>query len=151
MKYKDFIQEYELARLKNPKLFSIGNDDIADAETVQKYQEYYGVSFAKSFVDFVGEIGGGYFGYILILSLDDNGVFNIKSKFTKEMIEGMDIFPVIDLETGDYIGYKIKNKTCTESLVVLNHDGKIKKELDVGFYELIVQLGIYNDISLLSM
>ena len=39
MEYKDFIQEYELARLKKPKLFSIGNDDIADAETVHKYQQ----------------------------------------------------------------------------------------------------------------
>ena len=32
------------------------------------------------------------------------------------MIEGMDIFPVIDLETGDYIGYKIKNRSFWRNL-----------------------------------
>ena len=46
------------------------------------------------------------------------------------------MLPVIDLETGDYIGFDIEKNTCTENLVIWKHEEKNKIALDLAKTEM---------------
>lgn len=60
-----------------------------------------------SYKDFVSQYGGGYFGFIVVYSCDCNGMFYIKDNVLKEWVKEKSFLPVVDLETGDFLGFEI--------------------------------------------
>ena len=135
MKYIDFIKEIELIKKMKPLLFQLEHDDVANEVDIKESEKYYGISFSESYKRFLMNFGGGYFGYIVVYSLKKGG-----------MIEEFGMLPVIDLETGDYIGFDIEKNMCTENLVIWKHEEKNKIDLDVDFYELLINMGLKNQL-----
>lgn len=144
MNYNDFINELELMKKKKPILFQCEHDNVVSEVVINESEEYYGISFAESYKKVLMEVGGGYFGYIIMYSLDNSGMFYLQNYVSIAMIEEFRMLPVIDLETGDYIGFDIDNNMCTEKLVIWLHEEKKKEKLNVGFYELLISMGLNN-------
>ena len=88
--------------------------------------------------------GGGYFGYIVVYSLEKGGMFYLQDYVSLSSIEEFGMLPVTDLETGDYIGFDIENNMCTENLVIWLHEEMKKEKLNIDFYELLISMGLNN-------
>lgn len=146
MKYNDFIKEIELIKKMKPLLFQLEHDDVANEVDIKESEKYYGISFSESYKRFLMNFGGGYFGYIVVYSLEKGGMFYLQDYVSLSMIEEFGILPVIDLETGDYIGFDIEKNMCTENLVIWKHEEKNKIDLDVDFYELLINMGLKNQL-----
>lgn len=146
MDYNDFMREINLIKRERPGLFELERDAIVSDDVVDTIEQFYGITFADSYRKVMKNIGGGYFGFIVIYSLDANGLFYLKSNVTKGMIESMQMLPVIDLETGDYIGYEINDGQCTERLFVWDHDENRKIEIQDDFYSVLINRGLKNII-----
>ena len=146
MDFNVFMREINLIKRERPSLFELERDAIVSDDVVDTFEQFYGIKFADSYRKVMKNIGGGYFGFIVIYSLDANGSFYLKSNVTKEMIESMQMLPVIDLETGDYIGYEINDGQCTEKLFVWDHDENRKIEIQEDFYSVLINRGLKNII-----
>lgn len=144
MNYIDFIKEIELIKKMKPLLFQLEHDDVANEVDIKESEKYYGISFPESYKKFLMNFGGGYFGYIVVYSLEKGGMFYLQDYVSLSMIEEFGILPVIDLETGDYIGFDIEKNMCTENLVIWKHEEKNKIDLDVDYYELLINMGLKN-------
>ena len=144
MNYIDFIKEIELIKKMKPLLFQLEHDDVANEVDIKESEKYYEISFSESYKRFLMNFGGGYFGYIVVYSLEKGGMFYLQDFVSLSMIEEFGMLPVIDLETGDYIGFDIEKNMCTENLVIWKHEEKNKIDLDVDFYELLINMGLKN-------
>ena len=144
MNYIDFIKEIELIKKMKPLLFQLEHDDVANEVDIKESEKYYEISFSESYKRFLMNFGGGYFGYIVVYSLEKGGMFYLQDYVSLSMIEEFGMLPVIDLETGDYIGFDIEKNMCTENLVIWKHEEKNKIDLDVDFYELLINMGLKN-------
>ena len=58
------------------------------------------------------------------------------------MVDKTGILSVIDLETGDYIGYMIEDDVCKEEMAIWLHEENEIKKLDKGFFEIILEKGL---------
>ena len=144
MDYNDFIKELDLIKIKKPMLFQLERDGVVSENVIIEYEKEYGISFSDSYKKVLMELGGGYIGYIIMYSLDENGAFNLRNYVSKDVIYKYNMLPVIDLETGDYIGFDIENNKCTEKLVILLHEENNIKILNTDFYELLISVGLNN-------
>lgn len=103
---------------RKPKLFALESDNKASIEMIEIVEEYYEIKLQDSYKNFVNQYGGGYFGFIVVYSCDYNGMFYIKDNVLKEWVLERSFLPVIDFETGDFLGFKIENGVC-QNIVVL--------------------------------
>lgn len=129
MNYNEFMAVISEIKAQNPMLFDLGADKPVDEETISKYEKEYGLSFPEEYKTFLKKVGGGYFGYTVIYSFDGNGQFCIKQYVSKEMINELQMIPIIDFETGDYAGFDMRNGILTDELVIWLHDERRKKGL----------------------
>lgn len=144
MNYTDFIKEIEITKKKKPLLFDLEHDNVAKEVDIKENEKYYGISFPESYKKFLMNFGGGYFGYIVVYSLEKGGMFYLQDYVSLSSIEEFGMLPVTDLETGDYIGFDIENNMCTENLVIWLHEEMKKEKLNIDFYELLISMGLNN-------
>ena len=144
MIYTEFIKKIELTKERKPLLFQLEQDAVASELDIEESEKHYGILFPESYKRVLMDFGGGYFGYIIIYSLDEKGLFYLHNYVSKAMLKEFSMLPVIDLETGDYIGFDIENNKCTENLVIWMHEEKKKEKLNSDFYELLIDMGLNN-------
>ena len=148
MNYYEFSNILSTLKEKSSKLLELERDATVDDSEIKKYEEFFDLRFPESYEAFLKNYGGGYLGYTLVYSLDNNGIFNIKNRVSSKMINDLHMLPVIDLETGDLIGFEVNEKKCTEDLVFWNHETGIKRRLHKDFFETLVSLGVNNDLEI---
>ena len=79
MDFNVFMREINLIKRERPGLFELERDAIVSDDVVDTFEQFYGIKFADSYRKVMKNIGGGYFGFIVIYSLDANGLFYLKS------------------------------------------------------------------------
>lgn len=131
----------ELAE-KNPRLFALESDAKVDIEKIEEVEKYYEITFPDSYKDFACEYGGGYFGFIVVYSCDCNGRFYIKDNVLKEWVIEKSFFPVIDLETGDFLGFEIDDGICKNKVTLYSHEEEEMQEMQMDFYEALLKYGL---------
>lgn len=127
---------------KKPKLFAIDSDDIACVEKIAVVENYYNIKLPCSYKEFVQQYGGGYFGFIIVFSCDCNGMFYIIDKISVEWVKKKSFLPVIDLETGDYIGFKIIDGICQSVVSLYSHEEDSFQDIGMDFYEILIKYGL---------
>lgn len=141
MNYIEFKTIIDSIKKDKPVLFQLSKDKTVLDETVDKSEEYYGIKFPDSYRVFLKELGGGYLGFLLIFSLDKDGMFYLQDHISVDFVDEAGMLPVIDLETGDYIGYKIEDGICKEKMVIWLHEEREIRDLKKGFYEIVLERG----------
>lgn len=144
MNYIDFLREYEMIKKSRPILFQLEHDNPVNSKIINEHEMFYGIKFAESYKKFLTEYGGGYWGFIKIFSVDCTGKCYIKNYVSKEFINKYSFLPIVDLETGDFIGYNISDNKCTEELIFWLHEEKEKINIKSNFYELLILKGLKN-------
>ena len=145
MIFEDFCVLVEHYKRSKPHLFELGVDCTVDDRQISIIENEYGIVFPDSYKKLLKNIGGGYFGFIALYSFDQNSPLDFTKYVSVKLIEELKLLPVVDLETGDYIGYEVKDNTCTEKLFVLNHDDNSKRTLDKNIYEILISCGMENE------
>lgn len=142
-KIKFDIKIKEIAK-KDPVLFELESDKSAEEESISYIENYYEAKLPDDYKEFLKQYGGGYFGYIVVFSCDKNGMFYIKDNISKSWIEKKSFFPVIDFETGDYLGFKVKDKVCQNEMVLYSHEENEFTRLDIDFWTSLLKYGFNN-------
>lgn len=125
-------------------MFILTDEKTADEDIIRINEKYYGISFPDCYKNVLKTLGEGHIGYLLMYSMDPNGKHNIRNFISKNMINSMKMFPVIDMENGDYIGFDIINNECTDNVVFWSHDNMNKRDLRISFYNLIINVAFEN-------
>lgn len=126
---------------RNPKLLALESDKKADFEMILDIENYYGLKFPEDYVDFLMRYGGGYFGFVAVFSCDPNGNFYMKNNVSKSWVEEKNFLPFVDLETGDFIGFVVRNKVCSGEIVIYLHEEDEFSELNRTFFDVILKYG----------
>lgn len=145
MTFEEFYKSVENYKRLRPVIFKLEHDKSVGDQQIFDAEKEYGIVFPDSYKCLLKSIGGGYFGYTVMYSLDDEGFFNIRNHVTPSMVNEIKMLPVIDFETGDLLGYDINNNTCTERIVIWLHEEHKKKELDMDIYEALIAYGMKNN------
>lgn len=127
---------------KKPRLFALETDSRANGQMIESIESYYNVKLPETYKDFVKQYGGGYFGFIVVYSCDSNGMFYIKNKVLKEWVLERDFLPVIDFETGDFLGFEIKEGVCQNIVTMYLHEENKLHEMGMDFYEVLLKYGL---------
>ena len=127
---------------KEPKLFALESDGKANDEMIERIEDYYDVKLPKVYKYFVKQYGGGYFGFIIVYSCDSNGMFYIKDRVLKEWVLEKDFLPVVDFETGDSLGFQVKEGVCQSTVTMYLHEENKLHEMDMDFYEVLLKYGL---------
>lgn len=138
------IKVREIAE-KKPKLFAIESDGIVDPDRITEVEKYYDVIFPDSYKDFLSQYGGGYFGLIVVYSCDCNGMFYIKDTVSKEWVEEKKFLPIVDFETGDFVGFKIESGICKGKVSLYSHEEDKLHDMNMELYEVLLKYGLNCD------
>lgn len=137
----EFEKKVDEMAKKDPTLIALESDRRASSKMVFDIENYYDFEFPKDYIDFLKRYGGGYFGFVVVLSFDQNGNFYIKNNVSKQWIAEKNFLPFIDLETGDFIGFLIQNRICTEKIAIYSHEEDKLSELNLDFYDVLLKYG----------
>lgn len=130
---------------KKPRLFALESDAKADIEKIEDVEKYYDAILPDAYKDFVNQYGGGYFGFIVVYSCDCNGMFYIKDNVLKEWVAEKSFLPVVDFETGDFLGFEIKAGICQNTIALYSHEEDELHEIEMDFYEALLKFGLKCD------
>lgn len=142
MDKKEFDELIQRVKEDKPKIFGLDADEIPTITDIEMIEKYYGIVLPKSYKEFVLQYGGGYFAFTVVYSFDKQSSFYIKNNVAIEFINTNQIFPIIDFETGDIAGFRIKDGICEDSMILYNHGEKVLRELKIGLYEALVKYGL---------
>lgn len=142
MDKKEFDELIQRVKEDKPKIFGLDADEIPTITDIGMIEKYYGIVFPESYKEFVLQYGGGYFAFTVVYSFDKQSSFYIKNNVAIEFINTNHIFPIIDFETGDIAGFRIKDGICEDSMILYNHGEKVLRELKIGLYEALVKYGL---------
>lgn len=89
MTFEEFYKSVENYKRLRPVIFKLEHDDksVGDQQIFDAEKEY-GIVFPDSYKCILKSIGGGYFGYTVMYSLDDEGFFNIRNHVTGFIWDG---------------------------------------------------------------
>ena len=144
MDLTEFKKRVSEEKIKNPILFELETDCIPTSEQINEVELYYKIKIPSSYKEFLAEYGGGYFACILVYSMDRNSPFYLPSNVGGEFVQKEKFFPIIDLETGDLAGFRIDDGVCEDSVGIYDHENKIIKDLNIGFFEFVLKYGVKN-------
>ena len=136
-----FQNRINVIMIEKPKLFAFESDDKANREMIELVENYYNVLLPDIYKNFVKQYGGGYFGFIIVYSCDCNGMFYIKDKILKEWVLKKKFLPVVDFETGDFLGFEITDGICQDKIVLYSHEEDEVRELEIDFYDALLKYG----------
>ena len=143
MEFVEFINKVESVKKSTPILFELDSDRMASELDLDKIEMYYGIKFPESYKMFLKKYGGGYFAYTVVYSCDSNSNFYILERVAKDWVEKNNFFPVIDFETGDLAGFRVRDKVCENRISVFDHDvGDIVVCKECDFFEALVLYGL---------
>jgi len=127
---------------KAPHLFALETDSKANNEMIKGIESYYDVKLPEAYEDFVSQYGGGYFGFIVVYSCDDNGMFYIKDRVSKKEVIENAFLPVVDFETGDFLGFEIKGGVCQSTVKMYSHEDNKLVDTGLDFYQILLKYGL---------
>ncbi|MBQ8262782.1 MAG: SMI1/KNR4 family protein [Lachnospiraceae bacterium] len=131
---------------KNPTLFALETDVKADIEKIEDIEKHYDIILPEAYKDFVRQYGGGYFGLVVVYSCDCSGMFYLKDNISKEWVEEKCFLPVIDLETGDFLGFEIDAGICKSKVTLYLHEEVSLQKMELDFYEALLRFGLKCDV-----
>lgn len=133
----------EKVEKEDPVLFGLDRDRIASDDDIDQIEDHYCLKLPESYKLFLKKYGGGYFAYTVVYSCDSDSVFFISKNVTKEWVDKYDLFPVIDLETGDLGVFKVNDGVCEDLVYVFVHgEEKVEKHGDHDFLQALVKYGL---------
>ncbi len=141
MKYEEFLKIYQQVKLDRPILFDLEMDNIPLNSNIRHIESYYNIALPESYKKFLLKFGGGNFAFTIVYSLDEQSVYYIKNNVLRDFVSNTNFLPVIDFETGDVAGFRIKNNKCESTMTMYNHEDKKMSDLNLDFYELIIKYG----------
>lgn len=144
MDKREFEKLVQKIKIRNPKMFGLDSDCKPNIQDIVIMEKYYNIVFAESYKNFLLQYGGGYFAFSVVYSLDLKSPFYVKNNVMPEFVNTNKFFPVIDFETGDLAGFKIKNRVCEEFISLYSHDDKVIIDTNIDFYSALVKYGLKN-------
>ncbi len=141
MNYDDFIKIQQQVKLTQPILFGLETDSIPQKNDIENIENYYNIILPESYINFLMEFGGGIFVFIIVYSLDKESVYYLKHNVQRDFVRNKKFLPVIDFETGDVAGFRIKNNKCESMITIYNHEEEKMTDLNLDFYDAIVKYG----------
>ena len=130
MEFSEFYDIFEEQKRKRQIYFSLPKDKEASIEDISKVENELGVVLPSQYKDFVQYFGGGYCGLTKVYSCDPTGDFYILNHVTKNNVDRICFLPIIDLETGDMLGFKVSDGICSTDTYILSHDRNYSLETD---------------------
>ncbi|GFI09303.1 hypothetical protein IMSAGC007_01764 [Lachnospiraceae bacterium] len=143
LNFKNMIKEFSN---KRPLLLSLNTDQKAAEEMITDVEKYYDIKLPKQYKEFVKDYGGGYFGFIVVFSCDHNSMFYIKDNVAKNWIYEKNFIPIIDLETGDFWGFEIKEGICQKTVGLYSHEEDEIQESTMDFFDVLIKYGFKSKI-----
>lgn len=141
MNIKEFSDLTKDVKKQNPRWFGLESDSIPTVQMLESTEKYYYIKFPITYIEFLLQYGGGYFAFTVVYSMDEQSEFSIKNNVKLEFVKENNFLPVIDLETGDVIGFRICNGICDEKVSIYNHEEEIITDLNLDFFEVLVRYG----------
>lgn len=111
----------------SPEEFASTEKRVTDAD-IKNVEKNLGCKLPESYIHFCKEYGGGYFGFTIIHSLDENGewfIGNVMKEFSYYLPK--DLIPFSDDQCGGFYCFKVNNQLITESIYYIDSAGLIEK------------------------
>lgn len=139
MKINEFLKlHFEKAKLLS--VFDIlDSDSRVKKEDIESIEEDIGCRLPLNYIDFCLSLGGGYFGFTIIHSMDDNGkwyIGDIVKKFNYYLDN--DYIPFSDDQTGGFYCFKVDQGVALNKVYYIDSDGSISETEYEDFFDYVI-------------
>lgn len=142
MNIQQFNEKVDLVRTKKPILFELEADNIPSSDVIDSFEKEYGLVLPTSYKEFLYVYGGGYFAYVIVFSLDAGSEFSLKKNVAIEEVNRSSYLPMVDLETGDTLGFQLVDGECSETVMLYNHEDNTLVNTGLDFFETLCKYGL---------
>lgn len=144
MDYSSFCVIIETIRIKKPMLFEMSSLYHPTDDDFYTIQQLFSIILPDDYKDFYKKYCGGYFGFIALFTYDVQDEMYIMNFNSPEMVNEIGFFAVCDMETGDYIGYKVVDGKCNSELYYYDHEsGCISDSNYTDFMDFVLREGLH--------
>ncbi|SHM65570.1 SMI1/KNR4 family protein [Gracilibacillus kekensis] len=144
MNYKEFLLTVNEARNKRPIWFGLESEPKCNDNHIEKVERVLSLSLPDEYKIFVKELGGGYFAFTNIFSVNDIGdwyIVNLNNQIG--LLETHSFLAVSDTEAGDYYGFTIEKGVCSSRVMFYNHEiNKVEETKYENLYDYILDVGL---------
>lgn len=142
-----FADRVEGVKRTNKILFGLPHDTIASDEELSAVQSCLQVTFPKDYADFLQAYGGGYFGYTVVYSCDPDSWFYLPNHVTSQWVHAHDFLPIVDFETGDLGGFRVKDNVCGNVVSIFDHEKNcVPEDGGMDFFSFLLRHGLSMEI-----
>ena len=135
MDFETFRGIVRKAKTEKSQLFELQHDKIPTMEDVIAFQEQYQIILPEKYIQVLLHLGGGYFGYANIYSLDKDSSLFI---FNHNPARVEDLLFIADNGCGDYYAFRVEGNMCSEEIVFYDHESNTVQ--NTGFSDVLEYL-----------
>lgn len=140
MNILDFLQIHNEKKQELEVFEVLDSDDRITNETVAFVEYDVKCKLPKNYIDFCIALGGGYFGFTIIHSMDKKSqwyIGEVLHKFSYYLPNGY--LPFSDDQVGGFYCFKIVNNVATDSeIFYIDSSGKIDETHYKSFFEYVI-------------
>lgn len=141
MDFETFRETVRKAKREQPLLFELQRNNIPTMKDVIVFQEQYQIILPEKYIWVLLNLGGGYFGYTNIYSLDKDSYFFI---FNHNPARAADLLFIADNGCGDYYAFRMEGNKCNEEIVFYDHESNTVQDTSFSdVLEYLVKIGLH--------
>lgn len=151
MDYTHFKEIVDEVKRKNPHLFELEHDQILSMTEIDIIEKKMNIRLPQDYRRFISEFGGGFFGYAIVYSLDENSCFYMfqDAPLVQKGYLPKEYLPVFDNGCGDIYVLKIYERQCLDEVYFFNHERmSVAKTKFTNILEYLVEVGLKQDIEM---
>lgn len=122
MTYDEFERGFQQVLAEHPLWFDLERDAPASVSDIRQAERDLGVMFPAAYKEFVSSLGGGYFGFSNVYSVQQDSEWNIVTVNRDADLIRRGILVVSENGAGDFYGFKVEGSIATSEIVFADHE-----------------------------
>lgn len=143
MNFEEFNEIVDRTKSQHPVWFGLPSDSPPTEKQIHAAEMELNAIFPEQYRSFLSTYGGGYFGFLVIFSLDENSEWNlIRINADNRHIRSYYLL-VSENGVGDFFGFQVNNGKCEPVLSFFDHETQAWCETEfLDLFQFIVKNGL---------
>lgn len=142
MNFEEFASVFEAVKATKPLWLEGEMEAVATDEQVSDVEAKLDLKLPTQYLEFVQNIGSGYFGFTNVFSLNPESDWYLPAMMMQFDLPD-DFLPITDDETGGYYGFEVEGNVCGEEVYYYHLDDSDEPIFKYeNFFDYLVSVGL---------
>lgn len=142
MNFEEFASVFDAVKSAKPLWLEGEMEPVATDDQISEVESELDLKLPKQYIEFIRNIGSGYFGFTNIFSVNPEGDWYLPEMMRQFDLPG-NFIPITDDETGGYYGFMMQDNVCGESVYYYHFGDSDKPVFKYQyFFDYLVEVGL---------